>query len=272
MSMPNIPDITPDFEFDRAQAITLLLASIAMEEMGLAHILNAEGQKMEYVLELKSNKNVCIHDILALNDSIERIIKSISRLQIILQDKMDNVVRLIPGEWEPSPCPKPPRPKPKCILVGNGTGTIRNPDDSFCGAIVTLAALEKCEEGTYPFKYTLFMRGKKGCNNISVAIVPITSELETKCEKLQPCPTPERPNIMLMHGRAIMCITGVGEGTHQATVNFKLEVWDYGLRQQFRTTTWLENNELYSHNSGIVEITQGDLRIKKTMRQEHCPS
>ncbi len=45
MSMPKVPDITPEFELERYEAITLLLTSIAMEEMGLAHILNAEGGK-----------------------------------------------------------------------------------------------------------------------------------------------------------------------------------------------------------------------------------
>ena len=55
MSMPSIPDITPKIELDREESLNLLLASIAMEEMGLAHILNTEGEKLQHIL---ADKNV----------------------------------------------------------------------------------------------------------------------------------------------------------------------------------------------------------------------
>ena len=47
MSQANIPDISPYISVTRYDATNLLLASIAMEELGLAHILNAEGEKSE---------------------------------------------------------------------------------------------------------------------------------------------------------------------------------------------------------------------------------
>lgn len=45
MSQPTINDINPQVTLTRSDAITLLLASIAMEDLGLAHILNTEGEK-----------------------------------------------------------------------------------------------------------------------------------------------------------------------------------------------------------------------------------
>lgn len=45
MSQPNLPNITPNITLSRSSVINLLLASIAMEELGLAHIINAEGEK-----------------------------------------------------------------------------------------------------------------------------------------------------------------------------------------------------------------------------------
>lgn len=54
MSLPNIPDIDPLISLNRCDAINLLLSSIAMEEIGLSHILNAEGEKLQRFLRQKS--------------------------------------------------------------------------------------------------------------------------------------------------------------------------------------------------------------------------
>ncbi|MED0970837.1 hypothetical protein [Bacillus paramycoides] len=40
MSQANIPNITPTITLTREDAINLLLSSIALEELGLAHIIN----------------------------------------------------------------------------------------------------------------------------------------------------------------------------------------------------------------------------------------
>ncbi|TCP69435.1 hypothetical protein [Baia soyae] len=44
MSQANIPNISPNINVTREDAINLLLSSIALEELGLSHILNAEGK------------------------------------------------------------------------------------------------------------------------------------------------------------------------------------------------------------------------------------
>ncbi|TCP60184.1 hypothetical protein [Baia soyae] len=50
MSQDNIPNITPNITITRDDSINLLLASIALEELSLSHILYAEGEKLQYVL------------------------------------------------------------------------------------------------------------------------------------------------------------------------------------------------------------------------------
>ncbi|MGR6008320.1 hypothetical protein ACT7CZ_05390 [Bacillus cereus] len=47
MSLPNIPDIEPHITLTREEVINLLLSSIAMEEIGLSHLINAEAEKIK---------------------------------------------------------------------------------------------------------------------------------------------------------------------------------------------------------------------------------
>ncbi|MEK3878984.1 hypothetical protein MKX51_21270 [Paenibacillus sp. FSL M7-0420] len=50
LSNPSIPNISPTITLTRDDAINLLLSSIAMEELALAHIINAEGEKLQFAL------------------------------------------------------------------------------------------------------------------------------------------------------------------------------------------------------------------------------
>ena len=48
MSLPSFPVTDPPIQ--RNDAVNQILSSIAMEELGLSHILNAEGEKLQYIL------------------------------------------------------------------------------------------------------------------------------------------------------------------------------------------------------------------------------
>lgn len=91
MSLPNVPDITPRITLKREEVIHLLLTSIAMEEISLSHIMNAEGEKIQRLLE---RDNVCVEDMLRINKSVERMMRSIISKQILLQFKFDNILEL----------------------------------------------------------------------------------------------------------------------------------------------------------------------------------
>jgi hypothetical protein len=50
LSFPGIPNVTPSITLTKDDAFNLLLASITFEELGLSHILNAEGEKIQYAV------------------------------------------------------------------------------------------------------------------------------------------------------------------------------------------------------------------------------
>lgn len=93
MSFPNIPDINPDINLKREDIINLLLSSIALEELGLAHIINAEGEKLQ--ASIHKAKDFC--ELLEANESVERMLKTVIKKEMLLQFKMEDVLK-VPSE------------------------------------------------------------------------------------------------------------------------------------------------------------------------------
>lgn len=98
MSMPNIPDVDADINITREQSVTLLLASIAFEELGLAHLINSEAEKIQYTLGTLENQPcvpmVTINDLLCINDSVSKMLKNIIKTQMLLQFKLEDALAL----------------------------------------------------------------------------------------------------------------------------------------------------------------------------------
>ncbi|MDR2525786.1 MAG: hypothetical protein LBC83_06380 [Oscillospiraceae bacterium] len=128
MSMPSIPK--PDACLTKDQSLHMILASIAMEEVALSHILNAEGEKIQFALACaeQSCDEEAFCRVLEVNDSASEVIGRITDMQLILKEKMRQAIASLPDEPRPippacggtgayppyPPCPpyppKPPKP------------------------------------------------------------------------------------------------------------------------------------------------------------------
>ncbi|MGY8612375.1 BclA C-terminal domain-containing protein [Bacillus velezensis] len=94
MSQPNLPNITPVVTLSRDDTINLLLSSIAMEELGMAHILNAEGEKIQYALGTipgLTGPPSSLEDILNLNESVRDTLDSLMKQELLLGSKLDSI-------------------------------------------------------------------------------------------------------------------------------------------------------------------------------------
>ena len=95
MSMPTIPVVN----IDRDDAINALLISIAMEELSLAHIMNSEGEKIQFAVGTLSEGAVplakTIDDLLSINCSVINMLKNVIQKEMLLQFKLENVMDLI---------------------------------------------------------------------------------------------------------------------------------------------------------------------------------
>lgn len=116
MSLPNIPNINPEITLEIEDSIKLLLSSIAMQEIGLSHIVNAEGENLQCIIKRVEadfaaceNGNLCSEEctgkcsydkiqgseiLLKFNDSINETIKNVFRSQSLLQLKLEDVKEL----------------------------------------------------------------------------------------------------------------------------------------------------------------------------------
>ncbi len=112
MSTPNVASTNTS----PCQAITDILESMALQEAGLAHIINAEGDKLQEAFQMR---NVCVQDIIALNSSITETLAKVFKLEMILEYKLEEINKLqcinclsypnasnLPSSCPPS-CPPP---------------------------------------------------------------------------------------------------------------------------------------------------------------------
>ncbi|MEF9877805.1 MAG: hypothetical protein RR653_01050 [Clostridia bacterium] len=79
----SMPVITPGTT-TRTQAISDIIESVALEQTGLSHILNAEGEKIQAAVA-----NGTIAEMLAVNTSVQSMVNTISRLEMVLHMKLE---------------------------------------------------------------------------------------------------------------------------------------------------------------------------------------
>ena len=93
MSMPKFPDKCTIL--NREDAVNSILTSIAMEEAALSHIINAEGEKIQFALA-SCDADIC--SIIKVNQSVSSLIDRVIDLQVILKNKMIVVKDFLPQE------------------------------------------------------------------------------------------------------------------------------------------------------------------------------
>ncbi|GAB6139118.1 hypothetical protein [Halanaerobaculum tunisiense] len=84
MSTPQIPDVTQE------ESLTDLLESIALEETALAHVENAEAEKIQAIVG--DFDNLTVQQILDLQDSVDDTLKTTVKKQMLLQFKLEDVL------------------------------------------------------------------------------------------------------------------------------------------------------------------------------------
>ncbi|MDR1753451.1 MAG: hypothetical protein LBR74_00900 [Eubacterium sp.] len=128
MSLPTIPDVRVVYSI--GDSISQILTSIAMEEIGLSHIINSEGEKLQYVLGTLSGAkglNPTIPEILEVNESVKDMLDTVSTNQMFLFAKMSSALNAyfknMSASNDGEACPNCPN-NPSSVVIMTNKGKI----------------------------------------------------------------------------------------------------------------------------------------------------
>lgn len=119
MSFPSIPNVSVTINLTKSGVVNLLLASVAFEELGLAHLINAEAEKIQFVLGTLPGQiptePTTLGNLISIDEAVERMLKLIAKNQMLLEFKLEEI----------------PTPTPPVITIFVDTATVTaNFDDS----------------------------------------------------------------------------------------------------------------------------------------------
>lgn len=104
MSLPTFPQIDPPLT--REGSLNEIIASIAAEELSLSHILNAEGEKLQYVLGTLPGleEAAAFEEVMRVNQSVQDTLSGIMEQQMLLASKLSAAMAapVLPGPTGPA--------------------------------------------------------------------------------------------------------------------------------------------------------------------------
>ncbi len=109
----SMPELKPSF-IKPCDAFADIIESIALQEAGLAHIINAEGEKIQTALGISQDGRCyppmarCIDDLLKVNESVSDLLVNVIKLEMVLEFKLNEVAKLSEGCKHHYPPHRPP--------------------------------------------------------------------------------------------------------------------------------------------------------------------
>lgn len=86
-----MPVIKPS-DMTREESVGNIIESVAMEESSIAHVLNAESEKLQRIVD---NPDATPEDLMEANRSVKNMVDTIIRLEMALQSKLNMFTRMI---------------------------------------------------------------------------------------------------------------------------------------------------------------------------------
>lgn len=256
MSFPNIPPVSPAIDVTVEEVVSILLASIAFEELGLAHVINSKAEQIQFVLGTLTDQTTSapptIADLLAIDQAVDGILRTVSLQEILLLFKLENIIQMPVME--------------RVCLCGlqngsSGSGVIPPGGDiRFVGGIANIQEPSVCDNcGLGAPDHLAYLVIKMG-TMLRLTNVIITS---IECpDPFNPNPTPTSPSTIVITGIGTVEFTNPPNPTITGIGTFTYTFNDGGTgpnSDSFSIVVVSSTPEL-NHNSGIVSLN-GNLTI-----------
>lgn len=265
MSFPNIPDITPEISVTFEDAVNLLLTSIAMEEVSLSKLMDAETQKVLCIIHDCKDKDSVLHDAIKINKSVDDTLKDMIKLQMLLQFKLENVKEILPltsSTTTTSTSTSTTTTSTKttthtttcttttcstttrdccCSLTGTGKGCISNCCDEFHGHLAVLYAFVYCcDLKNRTIRYSV----ESGDSNLTLFASGLSITIK--------CPA-HNANQVLICGKGRVKKQSRCHPECSGTANFMLTICNQADgSHSFRMEIESETNPDFNHDSGLI--------------------
>lgn len=92
MGMPQIPEGTNRPTLD--ETVIDLLESIALEEMAMAHIMNAEGEKMQEVIKKYGCRDICHSQLESSFKETQTMMNNLIMKEWLLASRMSSIIKI----------------------------------------------------------------------------------------------------------------------------------------------------------------------------------
>jgi hypothetical protein len=146
VSLPHFPDLPDHFTYEKS--IAQILTSIAMEEIGLSHVINAEGEKIQYILGTLEGSRPptppTIDQVIEINQTVRDTLQQVAFNQMFLSAKMADALKAYTHH------------KKEDHDAGTGTGT----DKDTCTEADPPKDPDKKITLTQPNKYVVLEKGQ----------------------------------------------------------------------------------------------------------------
>ena len=178
MSLPTFPQIDPPLT--REGSLNEIISSIAAEELSLSHILNAEGEKLQYVLGALPGLEdaAAFEEVMNVNRSVQDTLSDVMEQQALLTAKLSAAMKalVLPGPAGPTGATSPGLTS---AFAANTQVLPAGVTTNSGNTVFTVA-----EAGTYQLSYHVnttlaLLMGTRlvinGANNAASTIAPVVS-------------------------------------------------------------------------------------------------
>jgi hypothetical protein len=274
MSFPNIPDITPEINITLEEAVNLLLASIAMEEISLSELMDAEKDKILHVINNCKHNDTLLQNAIDIDTSVNTTIQNMIKMQMLLQFKLEKAAEILSftttsttttstttstttthtTTCSTSTCSTTTYCPCRCSLIGNGKGEVSNQSDEFY-----------CQTA---FIYALILKGdiQNRLLRYSVQNNDAILKMESHAYNMKvDCPRCLNTNFLIIGGKCHIEKYLKSDCYFNGLANFKLTVIKKSAGKiEFEMQIRSEDRPEFNHYSGCVQIknSDSDLRIK----------